>query len=404
MSEKKRMANYELLRAVAMLMILLMHFLSHSGSLLVAGSRESFNGVTLLGTVLEFFSIAAVNTYVLISGFFGVKTSFRPAKAVSLLFQIWFYALLVPLALRIIFPEGLPLMPEKAVGAAGLIVDTGARSAGQKIQGIYKWIWYLFPIETEHYWFATSYFILYLLTPVLNGAVRAMSKKQLQITLGGLLILFCGMKSMSPVVFAFDKYGYDPAWFICVYLVAAYLGLYGHPVVEKRGWAVYVGSSIGCIAIHLGMFQLSLKSDSWGYYFSVPYHYNFLLCLLAAIGLFYGFSKLQIREGCLAAVIRKTGVLCFGVYLLHEHVDLRYRWYWWIRNWINPSGKTGIGVFFWELSVCVVILFTAGIFIDYVRSIFFKAAGKLFKNTAACRFLQRLDEEMGTGGQEGMGE
>lgn len=397
MAEKKRMANYELLRIVAMLMIVVMHFLSHSGSLPEAGNRDSFNGVTLIGTVLEFFCIAAVNTYVLISGYFGVKSSFRPSKAVTLLCQIWFYALLVPLALKLIFPTGLPMMPETAVGAAGLLVDTGALAAGQNIQGIYKWIWYLFPVETEHYWFATAYFMLYLLTPVLNRAVRSMKKRQLQITLGGLLILFCGIKSISPAAFAFDKYGYDLAWFICVYLAAAYLGLYGCRFLERRGALVYVGSALGCIALNLGMFWLSLKNDSFVYYFSVPYHYNFLLCLTAAVGLFYAFSRLRFREGRVTAFIRKMGGLCFGVYLLHEHVDLRYRWYWWIRDAVNPSGKTGAGAFFLELIVSVAILFLAGLLIDYIRSLLFQAAGRVWKDTAVGCFLKKIDGEMKEG-------
>ena len=389
MAEKKRMANYELLRAVAMLMIVVMHFLSRSGSLPVAGNADSLNPVTLLGTVLEFFCIAAVNTYVLISGYFGVKSSFRPTKAVSLLLQIWFYALLIPLALKLIFPSGLPAWPD----GAGV-------PAEQDVQGIYKWIRYLFPVETEHYWFATSYFMLYLLTPVLNGAAKAISKRQFRITLGGLMILFCGIKSISPVVFAFDRYGYDLGWFICVYLIAAYLGLYGCPYMEKRGWALYVGSSIGCIVINLGMFWLSLKSDSFVYYFSVPYHYNFVLCLLAAIGLFYGFLKLRIKEGRMADLIRKAGGLCFGVYLLHEHVDLRYRWYWWIKDAVNPSGETGMAAFFVELSGCVIILFTAGLFIDYIRKILFAAAGTLLGNRAIGRSLKRLDGEMRVDGKE----
>lgn len=391
MAEKKRMANYELLRAVAMLMVVVLHFLTHSQSLLEAGERDSFNLVTLVGTALEFFSIAAVNTYVLISGYFGVKSSFRPSKAVSLLLQIWFYALLIPLALKMIFPAGLPTVE-------------GTLPTGQDLQGVYRWIRYLFPVETEHYWFATSYFMLYLLTPVLNGAVKIMSKRQLQITITGLLILFCGIKSISPVVFAFDKYGYDLSWFICVYLTAAYLGLYGCPLLEKRGWLLYAGCSIGSMAVNLGMYWLSLKNDSFVYYFSVPYHYNFLLCLLSAIGLFYGFSGLRIREGRIADLARKAGGLCFGVYLLHEHVDLRYRWYGWIKGMVNPSGKIGLGIFFLEMFSCVAILFTAGIFIEYVRTVLFQTVGRQLQNTAVVRFLKGLDREMRADGQKGKGE
>ena len=158
------------------------------------------------------------------------------------------------------------------------------------------------------------------------------------------------------------------------------------------------------MAVNLSMYWLSLKNDSFVYYFSVPYHYNFLLCLLSAIGLFYGFSGLRIREGRMADLARKAGALCFGVYLLHEHVDLRYRWYGWIKGVVNPSGKTGLGIFFLELFSCVAILFTTGIFIEYVRTVLFQAVGKLLQNTAVVRFLKGLDREMRADGQKGKGE
>ncbi|MCM1125410.1 MAG: acyltransferase [Lachnospiraceae bacterium] len=369
MSVKKRMANYELLRGAAMVMIITLHFLSHSDRILAL--HEPVSAVRLAGTALEFLSVAAVNTYVLISGYLGVQSSFKPSKAVTLLFQIWFYALLIPLVLAL---AGFPVKASE--------------------EGIYGLIWYLFPIETEHYWFAASYLMLYLLTPVLNGAARAMSKRQFQITLGGLLILFCGIKSISPVVFAFDKYGYDLPWFICVYLVAAYLGRFGWKLAEKRCWLFYFFSSGICFGINIGMYFLSSYSDNFEYYFTVPYHYNFLFCLTASIGLFYGFSRLRIREGRLADGIRRMGGLCFGVYLLHEHVDLRYRWYGWVRGIVNPSGRDGMTAFLAEWLVSVLLLFTAGIFIDYLRSRLFRAVSLRLENTAPGRFLKKLDREM----------
>ncbi|MBD5473504.1 MAG: acyltransferase [Lachnospiraceae bacterium] len=378
MSEKKRMANYELLRGVAMIMIITLHFLSHSDRLLALD--QSVSAVRILGTSLEFLSIAAVNTYVLISGYLGVKSSFKPSKAVTLLFQIWFYALLIPFVLMLF---GLPTK-----GAA---------------DGIYGFIWYLFPVETEHYWFATSYFMLYLLTPVLNGAARSMSKRQFQITLGGLLILFCGIKSISPLVFAFDRYGYDLPWFICVYLAAAYLARFGWKFAEKRSWLLYLFSSGICFGINLVMYFLSHYSDSFEYYFTVPYHYNFLFCLTASIGLFYGFSKLRIREGIWADGIRRVGGLCFGVYLLHEHVDLRYRWYAWFREIVNPSGGDGIIIFLAEWIVSVILLFGAGILIDYIRSVLFKAVSPVLRNTVPGRWLIKLDMEM-AGKEQGDGK
>lgn len=368
MARKGRAANYELLRVLAMVMVVTMHFLASSDSMLVLD--EPLSPVRLMGSGVEAFCLVAVNVYILIAGYFGVRGHFRVGKAAGLLSQIWFYALLIPAVLTI----------------------CGVSTRASEL-GIYGLIQYLFPIETEHYWFATSYFMLYLLTPVLNTAVRNMPKKQLQITLACLFILFCGIKSISPVVFAFDRYGYDLAWFVCVYLLAAYLGLYGWDFFEKRGWLIYGVSSIMSFGVSVSMWVLAGKSDSFRYYFTVPFHYNFILCLLGAVGLFYGFSRVPIKEGRGAAAIRRLGGLCFGVYLLHEHIDLRLRWYDWITGVINPGNKDGILFFFWELFCCTAILFTAGIFIDWIRERLFAVGAGLLGNTKLFRKIKELDGE-----------
>lgn len=368
MAENKRLAGYELLRVVAMVMVVALHFLSHSDSLL--SLKAPINGVRILGTLLESFCLVAVNVYVLISGYFGVKGSFKPGKAVGLLCQIWFYGLLI-LAVALVL--GIPTQLQEL--------------------GVYGAVQYLFPIESETYWFATSYFMLYLLSPVLNAAARNMTRKQLKITLTGLLILFCGIKSISPVVFPVDKYGYDLAWFICVYLVAAYLSLYGNEFFKKHGGLIYAGSSIVTFAMVVVLWFLAQKADSFSYYFTVPFHYNFILCLTGAIGLLYGFSKLNIKEGPVAALIRKLGALSFGVYLFHEHIDIRYIWYGYLKQLINPMGGEGILFFLWELVCCIVILFAAGILIDYVRSLLFRFAGQRLTATAVGKKIKALEKE-----------
>ena len=368
MAENKRMANYELLRVVAMVMVVILHFLSHSDSLLALDAPIS--GVRILGTLLESFCLVAVNVYVFISGYFGVKGRFRPGKAVSLLCQIWFYGFLILAAALIL---GIPTQLQEL--------------------GVYGGIQYLFPIESETYWFATSYFMLYLLSPVLNAAAQNMTRKQLKIGVAGLLILFSGIKSISPVVFPVDKYGYDLAWFICVYLLAAYLSLYGNEFFKKYGVLIYVGSSVVTFAMVMVLWFVSQKVDSFSYYFTVPFHYNFVLCLTGAIGLFYGFSKINIKEGRMSAFVRKLGVLSFGVYLFHEHIDIRDIWYGYLRELIHPVGGEGILFFLWELVCCIVILFAAGILIDYLRSLLFRWAGKVFAYTAVGKKLKALERE-----------
>lgn len=76
---KRRQANFELLRMLAMLMVVTMHFLSHTGSLPEAG-----NGLTertVAAILIEAFCIVAVNVYVFISGYFLSESGFSPETA-----------------------------------------------------------------------------------------------------------------------------------------------------------------------------------------------------------------------------------------------------------------------------------------------------------------------------------
>ena len=62
MEGRKRQAGIELLRMVAMMMIVTMHFLANSGNLLEPGKPSDVSAV--LGTILENFCLTAVNAYV----------------------------------------------------------------------------------------------------------------------------------------------------------------------------------------------------------------------------------------------------------------------------------------------------------------------------------------------------
>ncbi len=125
-AEHKRMANYELLRIVAMIMVIILHFLSRSDNLI--NLDLPLNGVRILGTLLETFCLVAVNTYVLLSGYLGIRSSFKVSRAVGLLCQIWFYTFFIFFI----------------CSAMGITTAASTR-------GIYGLTEYLFPIETEHY-------------------------------------------------------------------------------------------------------------------------------------------------------------------------------------------------------------------------------------------------------------
>lgn len=369
MSKPGRKANYELLRIIAMLMVVTMHYLNHTGALLTLG--ESADAKRLIGTLLEAFCIVAVNVYVLISGYFLVESGFKVKRILVLICQILFYAIIIPL----------------------IMMGTGM-FRGNDTEGFYRLLQYIFPIGTEHYWFATSYVLLYFFSPILNIAVKNMTKKQFTITLSGLLILFCGIKSLVPFQFVTDRFGYDFGWFICVYLTAAYIRLYGIPILSKRknAWITYVLCSMLIFGIVCTAFYLNTRTGILAYYFTVPFHYNYILCFIGAIALFYAFSKIKIPRGKTADIICRLSPYTFGVYLFHEHIDIRNEWAEWTYDMLGSIPDRGIIGFIIHLLTSVILVYIAGTFIDGIRKIIFDFVGKYLEKTKISLLINKADE------------
>lgn len=347
--QSKRQANFELLRIVAMLMIIALHYLNKSNLLLLyAEERTAVNYATHL---IVAFCIVAVNCYVLLSGYFLVESAWKPGRVVSLVAQILFYSLLIPV----------------------VMICAGMVSAGDL--SIYDWLNYALPIETDHYWFATAYLIMYVLAPLLAAGARMVEKRTLQIVIVVLLFFFSVWKSVVPTAFATDHYGYDYGWFICLFLIAAYLRLYGCPFLEKKRNAVlfYVGMSLGIFLLAALSGILAEVLHPFAYYMDMPTSYNHILCLFASVGLFMAFKDMKPWEGRMADVIRRLSPYTFGVYLLHEHLLVRNQW----MQWLRVDLVWGSWMFIPHMIGCVLLVYIVGMAVDFVRAWIFRGAGKL---------------------------
>lgn len=345
----KRQPNFELLRIVAMFMIIALHYLV-KGNVAVPYS-ESRSMVNYAAWLVEAFCIVAVDCYVLLSGYFLVESEWKPGRAASLLCQVLFYSLLVPVAM----------------------ICIGMLSWHDLT--LYDWLGFLFPIGTEHYWFATAYLFLYLFVPFLAAGVRKLEKKTLQRAIVLLILFFSAEKTILPVSFATDRYGYDYGWFLCLFLIAAYLRLYGIRWLEakKHGLWLYVFMCLCLFAVSAVSGLLGEKAEAFSYYAEMPYTYNHLLCLLGAVGLFMAFAKLHIREGRAAGIIRRIAPYTFGVYLLHEHLLIRYEW----MNWLRVDTVRESFLFIPHMAWCICVIFSVGILVDFIRSRLFENGKKL---------------------------
>ena len=139
----ERLSNIELLRIIAMLMVLFLH-----SNFLSLGNIDNITSLESLGRVVaEQLCIICVNVFVLISGWFGLKPNIK--GAFSLLFQVFFYAIIL-------------LIPFVLIGST--------LNADYLLRLLYF---------GSYYWFVPAYLVLYAFSPVLNAFISQSSSKLL---------------------------------------------------------------------------------------------------------------------------------------------------------------------------------------------------------------------------------
>lgn len=346
---KKREPQFEILRVIAMLMVILLHYLSKGGLLADPAGDMTFSDWAFWG--LEALCLVCVNVYVLISGYFFAENRFRLGKAAGIWCQVFFYSVVIA-----------------AVCMAAGIADY------RQYFDLYNLQFFAFPVINGHYWFASAYLLMYLFSPVMNYAIKGMSRKQFQMLILLLLIPFSFAKSILPLPLAVDDCGNSFIWFLCLYLIAAYIRLYGIPLLEKKGKALttYLLSSAGILVALAFAGFLNRRTGHYEYALEIPLHYNFVFILTGSLGLFYCFKTWKVKENALVRYLVRIAPYTFGVYLLHEHLLLRY---WWPET-LRVSDVYG-AVRIFHLLLTVILLFAAGILMDVLRSLLFLGIDKL---------------------------
>lgn len=347
---KKRETNFELLRIIAMCMIIGLHYLGKGNILGDFLDAQEINDY--LAWIFEAFFYCAVNVYVLISGYFLIEKQTDFGRVGKLWGQVLFYSLLLGIA----------------------ALSTGIAKTGEL--DLYKASYYLFPVLTEHYWFVTDYIFLYLLLPVINPVLSAMEQKKMRNMTVLFLGIFCLSKSLLPLSFAVDKNGYDVLWFFCLYLTGAYYRRFGIPFLSGkiRGFGLYIVSSGAIFASALFLRGVSLKTGHLKEIVTYAYSYNHIFCYLAALGLFAAFDGIRIDSGKAGKVIGLLGSASFGVYLIHEHIDLRYVW----QKWLLVGEQAQSPVFALLMTGSVAAVFFICAVIELLRQqLFLKVGGRL---------------------------
>lgn len=199
--ENRRNSGLELLRIIAILMIICIHAFG-----LVQGIKVNQVGKETT-RIVNCICNMGVSCFVLISGYFGVKRDWK--KIIRLELMVIFFSFCTTALLAVVFPE---------IYQGSELLELIIKSC--------------IPVISRKHWFYTCYICLLLLSPWLNEALERMTKRQLEGFLLTMLLLF----SVFPTFLYFEIMqdgGKGLVNMILVYVLGRYIRKYGDFPVRR---------------------------------------------------------------------------------------------------------------------------------------------------------------------------
>lgn len=288
-----RFSNIELLRIISMLMIICYHFSIHSKFSFQKGVLD-FNRVWL-----DFFALLGklgVNIFVLISGYFLItREKLDLKKVVKLWLQISFYNLTIFTVFYLFkrqYTVGKPLKM------------------------------FIFPITFNTMWFASTYFIMFLLSPYISKFLNNLKKGEYKKFLILINIIFCLIPTLSSQTLQVNNL----IWFINIFSIAGYIRKYKDDFLNNNKKIILGIISIFsiCILVSIASVILSNRFGSLAKYERYFTKISYIPMQLLSILIFKLFLN---QKPFVSKFINVIASATFGVYLIHDYNFVRrYVW------------------------------------------------------------------------------
>lgn len=314
----KRNANFELLRVVSMMMIVMLHLLGNDHGNVLSKTQE-FSAAWVLTWGLEALCTVAVNCYVLLSGYFlvgakdledidpnGKPLRFHWRKVLDICVTVWFYTF-------VFFIIGYVL------GWVGV-----SRTSLLHL---------VTPITGRTYWFVSVYLGMYILSPYINKLIKSLSEIAHRRLILVCIALFSVLPTILPIYDTFQSGGgIGLVWFVVLYLIASYLRLYGIGGLwirlekwRSRQWGLaYLVVTLGILTSKIVISVVTQKLLGHTTGTSILYQYYTPTCLLSAVCLFMTFKHMNLTgESMVGRLILLLSPLMFGVYIIHENPSIK---------------------------------------------------------------------------------
>lgn len=348
-----RNTSIELLRIISMIMIMFHHFAYH-------GNFEwNFNEVTLPHLWYDFILMGGkvgVDIFVLISGYFLIENTeklFQPKKLLKFWGQVVFYSIMT------------------------YLLSVMLRLNAFEIKQLIK---VCLPITYPGWWFASTYFMLYLIHPFLNKLLHGLSKTEYQYLI--LMMVLCWSIILTATTQLFESNSL--LWFVTLYGIAGYVNLYGgnQKLQSKHYFSLYFMVLIITYTVSTTFLFLGTKKEEWSTHAIDFFEIERLPILLMAITLFMGFVTLKMNYHKWINMIASA---TFGVYLIHDSSYIRY--YLWTNIFKINQYQDSTFLILYSILV-VFILYVSCTMIDLIRKKLVEKPYMLFVNHYTYYFLK----------------
>ena len=335
-----RDSNFELLRVISILMIILHHFFGYSNYVF----SYPFH---VHDFVLLFFQSGGklgVILFVMISGYYLVyEKKMKVTKLVELELKVLYYSIGIFLLFVLFFHREFTL---------------------------YESFKFFLPNIFKLYWFFSGYFFLYLISPYLNKFIFSIYKKKNEFK--RFLIICFVFLILIPSIFIFNYSINEVVYLVYYYIFGGYIRLYSKDIKGKYRYLI-----ISCVSYALIiLFTFLLIRLSFYNNNIIGYLYCFssihsIFVFGCGVSLFLFFKNIKIKKN---RVINYLASFSFGVYLFHEHIYMReFLW----GNIFSLYKVMGHGILLIN-GLCVAIcVYMLGIVFDFVRELIFMIIKKM---------------------------
>ena len=311
LSLNNRDSNFELARIVAMAMIVIWHFILHG-----LQGEDRFLAIDSFGPLhfdqyvqlgISTICIVGVNLFVLISGFYKIKLRWKSILSYYFLCLFW--------------------------NAVVLAVSCAYQSVSLKD------VMDVFLISKMSNWFFRAYFILLLVSPILNYAMNMFSIKQYRIIVCILLLLTC----VSGWLFHNgNDDGYNAYQLLTMYVLGGYIAKedFFNRIKCGQAFLIYLAFTV------LNYISMMVVYYVLGKEITTLLHYNYLLLILQSVSLFCFFKQLPLKN----SIVNKVASTVVAALFVQQAIEVPL--YAYIHNDYMSNGFTE-----------KLFLFMAGVFV-----------------------------------------